>query len=148
LYIINLPAEVTLANGKVSHIEYMVAKENLFFYRDLLAFLGFEEFMADETMVGMGGSNGASLWFAPEKFAQNSDYDATGHNHLGIAVDSVEDVDRAITFLDERGISGLFDTPRHRPEFAEAGNTYYQIMFESPDRILIEIVYTGPYTPA
>ena len=39
----------------------------------------------------------------------------------------------------------LFETPRHRPEFAESdGHTYYQVMFASPDGILFEIVYVGP----
>jgi hypothetical protein len=38
----------------------------------------------------------------------------------------------------------LFETPRHRPEFSSEDSTYYQIMFESPDRILLEFVYTGP----
>ena len=36
-------------------------------------------------------------------------------------------------------------TPRHRPEFsASEHDTYYQIMFESPDRVLFEVVYEGP----
>ena len=38
----------------------------------------------------------------------------------------------------------LFETPRYRPDFSSEPNTYYQIMFESPDRILFEIVYVGP----
>jgi len=38
----------------------------------------------------------------------------------------------------------LFETPRHRPEFAQSPEqTYYQIMFETPDRILLEVVYIG-----
>jgi hypothetical protein len=47
-------------------------------------------------------------------------------------------------WLKESGIPHLFETPRHRPEFSEGDNTYYQVMFESPDRILFEVVYTGP----
>ncbi len=36
-------------------------------------------------------------------------------------------------------------TPRHRPEFSQGPDqTYYQVMFESPDRVLFEVVYTGP----
>ncbi len=35
--------------------------------------------------------------------------------------------------------------PHHRPEFAmNEKYTYYQVMFETPDRILFEIVYMGP----
>jgi hypothetical protein len=47
--------------------------------------------------------------------------------------------------LRERGVGLLFGTPQHRPEFAQGEDqTYYQVMFESPDRILLEVVYTGP----
>ena len=55
------------------------------------------------------------------------------------------DVDAAAAFLTARGVQHLFETPRHRPDFAHGEDTtYYQVMFESPDRILFEIVYTGP----
>ena len=41
----------------------------------------------------------------------------------------------------------LFETPRHRPDFARsADQTYYQVMFEIPDHILLEVVYTGRKT--
>lgn len=34
---------------------------------------------------------------------------------------------------------------RHRPEFSWGpDDTHDQVMFESPDRTLIEVVYTGP----
>ena len=69
-------------------------------------------------------------------------------NHLGIRTATQADVDSAAAYLHEHGIALLFDTPRHRPEFAGSEEqTYYQIMFETPDRILIEIVYMGPKTP-
>ncbi len=54
-----------------------------------------------------------------------------------------------VNYLRERNIPPLFDTPRHRPEFAmNEEYTYYQVMFESPDRILFEIVYMGPLQKA
>lgn len=38
----------------------------------------------------------------------------------------------------------IFDTPRHRPEFASnESETYYQIIFETPDKVQVEIVYIG-----
>jgi hypothetical protein len=50
-----------------------------------------------------------------------------------------------VTYLKQHGIKALFETPRHRPEFSGSeAETYYQVMFESPDRILFEVVYTGP----
>jgi hypothetical protein len=66
-------------------------------------------------------------------------------NHLGIGAASQVDVDAAVAYLAERGVAALFETPRHRPEFSGSEEqTYYQVMFESPDRILFEVVYTGP----
>jgi hypothetical protein len=50
-----------------------------------------------------------------------------------------------VAYLTARGVAPLFNTPCHRPEFArDEQSTYYQVMFETPDRILIEIVYIGP----
>jgi hypothetical protein len=59
------------------------------------------------------------------------------------------------TIMDEAEILGVgnFSGPSlwfssgvngHRPEFSmSTEETYYQVMFESPDRILFEVVYTG-----
>ena len=50
-----------------------------------------------------------------------------------------------MAYLQARGMALLFETPRHRPEFArDEQSTYYQVMFETPDRLLLEIVYIGP----
>ena len=71
-------------------------------------------------------------------------YNGTGLNHMAVGTTTSADVDAATTCLQERGVALLFETPRHRPEFsASDAETYYQIMFESPDRILFEVVYTG-----
>ena len=95
--------------------------------------------------VGLGGSDGASLWFGSGANAAVNDYDGRGVNHLGISVDSQADVDAFAAYLSGKGVPALFETPRHRPEFAGAEDqTYYQVMFESPDRILFEVVYSGP----
>jgi hypothetical protein len=60
-------------------------------------------------------------------------------------VSAQANVDAAAAYVKERGIAHLFETPRHRPDFSGDGDqTYYQVMFETPDRILLEIVYTGP----
>ena len=76
--------------------------------------------------------------------AVGNDYDGPGMNHVAIAAASQADVDATVGYLHDRGIEVLFDTPRHRPEFSGEGTTYYQVMFESPDRVLFEVVYTGP----
>ncbi len=91
----------------------------------------------------MGGENGASLWFSEPIKPLDNDYDGKGMNHVGISVGAQSDVDSACTFLQERSVPALFGTPRHRPDFSSEPDTYYQVMFESPDRVLFEIVYTG-----
>ena len=92
-------------------------------------------------MIGLGAVDGQSLWFGSQVKAVANDYDGPGMNHLAFAAASVADVDEAVEWLRVRGVTALFDTPRHRPEFArDEQSTYYQVMFETPDRILLEIV--------
>jgi hypothetical protein len=65
-------------------------------------------------------------------------------NHLGIRAEAPQDVDAVAAFLKRKGVPPLFETPRHRPEFAEGeGQTYYQVMFNSPDNVLLEVMYIG-----
>ena len=89
-------------------------------------------------MLGVEGDNGVSLWFNGQVSRAQNDYDGPGTNHLGLGVGAQTDVDTAVAWLRQRGITPLFETPRHRSEFSEGENTYYQVMFESPDRILLE----------
>ena len=130
---------------QLSHLQFNVRPENMSFYADLLAYLGWQTLYAGEGMLGVGDKHGVSLWFVGQVKDFSNDYDGPGLNHLAIGANSVEDVDRAAAYLTERDVELLFETPRHRPEFSQsADHTYYQIMFETPDRILIEIVYIGP----
>lgn len=129
---------------QLGHVLFAVAPANLAFYRDLMAFLGWQTIYEGEGMLGVGDSNGVSLWFGAATKDAANDYDAPGMNHLAISTRSTSDVDGAANFLRERNVELLFDTPRHRPEFSvNESQTYYQIMFETPDRILLEIVYIG-----
>lgn len=130
----------------VGHIQYNVRAENMPFYKELFTFIGFAAIVDEEGVMGLGDSQGVSLWFTPAPNQQRNDYDSPGHNHIGLKAASVEDVDKAVDYLAGKGIPALFDTPRHRPDFSSKGNTYYQVMFETPDCILIEIVYSGPYS--
>ncbi|MBK7723729.1 MAG: VOC family protein [Dehalococcoidia bacterium] len=131
--------------SKLGHIELKIDTANTGFYKELLGFLGWETIWEGEGMLGLGGSDGASLWFGSGANAAVNDYDGRGVNHLGISVDSQADVDAFAAYLSGKGVPALFETPRHRPEFAGAEDqTYYQVMFESPDRILFEVVYSGP----
>ncbi|HVB63891.1 MAG TPA: VOC family protein [Nitrolancea sp.] len=129
----------------LAHIQFNVLAANLPFYQQLMAFLGWHTIYAGDGMLGVVGANDASLWFIGQVNDAVNDYDGPGMNHLAIGAESQADVDAAATYLAEHGVTALFDTPRHRPDFAaSADQTYYQVMFETPDRILFEVVYTGP----
>lgn len=128
----------------LSHLQINIDPANLPFYRDLMAFLGWRTIYADDTMLGVV-TQGPALWFTPAGKEVANDYDGPGMNHVSIGVTAQADVDSTAGYLSERGVALLFDTPRHRPEFsASEHHTYYQIMFESPDRVLFEVVYEGP----
>lgn len=131
-------------NANLGHIQVNVASANMPFYKELTGLLGLPVVYEGDGMLGVGGSNGASVWFIGAANDAANDYDGPGVNHIGFQVDAQGDVDTAAGFLQERGIPALFETPRHRPDFAEEPQTYYQVMFESPDRVLFEVVYTGP----
>ena len=129
----------------LAHIQFNVRPANVPFYRDLLAFLGWQTLYDGEGMLGVAGKGGESLWFVGQVKEAGNDYDGPGMNHLAIGTAAQADVDTVADYLRERGVALLFETPRHRPEFGQSEQeTYYQVMFESPDRILLEVVYTGP----
>ncbi len=131
--------------SKLGHLQINIDSKNLPFYKDFFAFLNWDVLYSDENMLGIGDGNKVSLWFtAPLKDVKN-DYDGIGMNHLAISVEKQAEVDQAVTYLKGKSISALFGTPCHRPEFSGSPQeTYYQVMFESPDKILFEVVYTGP----
>jgi catechol 2,3-dioxygenase-like lactoylglutathione lyase family enzyme len=127
------------------HMQINVPAASLPFYRDLMSFLGWTTIYGDDTMLGVGDANKTSLWFVGTDQSASNDYDSVGMNHLAISTETQADVDVAAAWLTEQGVAHLFDTPRHREEFsAGEGQTYYQVMFETPDHLLIEVVYTGP----
>jgi catechol 2,3-dioxygenase-like lactoylglutathione lyase family enzyme len=130
---------------RFAHLQLNVRPENLPFYRDLMAFLGWPAVYDGEDMLGVAGTAHDSLWFVTQMKNTPTDHDGLGLNHIGIGAESQAEVDQVAAYLTERGLTPLFETPRHRPEFSHGPDqTYYQVMFESPDGILWEIVYTGP----
>lgn len=133
--------------SQLGHLQININPQNLSFYKELFAFLGWKPLHEDETMVGLSSELNAevSVWFMKGQKEISNDYDGIGLNHLALSVPNQADVDAAKDYLEAAGTKLLFDTPKHRPEFAwQEGDTYYQIMFETPDKILFEIVYTGP----
>jgi catechol 2,3-dioxygenase-like lactoylglutathione lyase family enzyme len=134
-----------MQTAPIGHMQFNVRGENLPFYRDLLTFLGWRVIGEWPGMIGLGSLGGQSLWFIGQAREVSNDYDGPGLNHLAFAAASVADVDESVAWLHGRGVAALFETPRHRPDFsADEQSTYYQVMFETPDRILVEIVYIGP----
>ena len=130
---------------RLGHIQFNVRPENVPFYRDLTAFLGWQAIYDEHGMLGVAGERGDSLWFIGQAKEVGNDYDGPGMNHLAFATATQADVDATARYLRERDVDLLFETPRHRPEFSQSpDHTYYQVMFETPDRILLEVVYTGP----
>ncbi len=130
---------------QLQHMQFNVRPENLTFYKDLLTYLGWQTLHVDGGMLGVADKNNLSLWFVGYVKEVVNDYDGPGMNHLAIGTATQADVDTAATYLREQGVELLFETPRHRPDFSGGDDqTYYQVMFASPDKILLEIVYTGP----
>lgn len=134
-----------MQTAPLDHMQFNVRGENLPFYRDLLTFLGWNLIGEWPGMIGLGSLASQSLWFSGQVKEVANDYDGPGLNHLAFAAASIANVDETVAWLQARGVAALFETLRHRPEFsADESSTYYQVMFETPDRILIEIVYSGP----
>lgn len=129
----------------LGHLQLNIDAANLPFYKALAGVLGWETIYDDPGMFGVTCNNSASLWFSVGAAPASNNYDGPGVNHIGITADSIADVDAVAAHVKTTGVDALFETPRHRPEFsASDAATYYQVMFESPDRILWEVVYIGP----
>lgn len=131
--------------AKLSHLQINIQPGNLGFYREMAEAFGLKSIYETDGMAGVACGNEASLWFIEGPNGARNDYDGPGVNHIGLGADSQAEVDAAAAWLQGKGIPALFETPRHRPDFAmDENSTYYQVMFESPDKVLFEVVYTGP----
>ena len=128
------------------HLQFNIDFSNISFYKDLMSFLGWSVIFADESAAGFKSGTNGDVWFIKNETKKQNDHGNIGVSHTSIRVEKQKDVDEVIGFLKEKNVPCLFSTPRHRPEFSSPGQTYYQIMFESPDRILLEIVYIGKQT--
>lgn len=126
------------------HIQININFENIEFYKDLMKFLGWTEIFEDNAVVGFKSDSNGDVWFTASKNIQAVDYDTIGMNHLSFKVETQKNIDEVVKYLKSKKVNALFDTPRHRPEFsASEKDTYYQVIFESPDKIQIEVVYIG-----
>lgn len=106
--------------------------------------LGWKIIFCTDEVIGFNSVNMGDIWLVSSDVNELQNYDAKGFNHLAIKVEEQNDIKILLDFLKIKNIKTIFDTPKHRPEFANNDKeTYYQIMFETPDRILFEIVYIG-----
>lgn len=109
-----------------------------------MEFLGWSVIFEKEgDVIGYRSEQNGDVWIASADKEGRADYDAIGVNHVAFRVERMSDIDEVQKFLEKQGISPMFGTPRHRPEYVQEGETYYQIDFESPDKILFEVVYIG-----
>lgn len=133
-----------MEKSTLGHLVVNIQGANQSFYKGLFNFLGWKLLIDDPKMLGVADVNNVSLWFLDPIKKIANDYDGIGMNHLAISVPRQDAVDKTVDYLQKQGVKMLFETPRHRPEFCgSTEETYYQVMFESPDRILFEVVYTG-----
>jgi hypothetical protein len=74
-----------------------------------------------------------------DKRAYRYDRDSTGINHVGVLVESKQEVDRFIAeFMTPRGIAPQWGTPRTREDY---GGNYYQVMFADGEGLGVEVFY-------
>lgn len=129
----------------LDHLQVNIDTAHAAFYKELMTLMGWTVIFEQDGMAGYKSEQNGSLWFLKATDTNVNNYNAPGGNHIGIKVEKMNNVDEVATYLKAHGIPALFDTPRHRPEFAASETeTYYQVMFESPDRILFEVIYAGP----
>lgn len=127
------------------HLQINIDFKNVSFYKSLMEFIGWKVIFEEKNVVGYRSGTSGDVWFVKTGKNKTVDYDAKGVNHISFRVDKITDVDKVKDHLEKNKVKMLFDTPRHRPEFSSSEKeTYYQIMFESPDKILFEVVYIGP----
>lgn len=134
-----------MSSGKLSHLQVNVHQKNLPFYNGFFTFLGWQPIFSNESFEAFNSESDTSIWFLAGAKDVPNDPDGPGVNHIALAADSQDAVNATVTYLGEHGVDCLFGTPCHRPDFAQSEtDTYYQVMFASPDGILFEHVYIGP----
>ena len=128
----------------LGHLVFYGDAKNVGFYKDLFEFLGWTTTYDEGGIFGTTDGGTCTLYFEGLANGAQNDHDGAGLNHLAVITANQADVDTAATYLRGKGVELLFGTPCNRPDHAESENhLYYSAMFESPDRILLEVVYTG-----
>lgn len=126
------------------HVQFNIDGANAGWYKELFAFLGWETLYEGEGFVGVGNEQGGSLWFMGGASDHVNDHDGPGLNHFALSTGAAADVDATADYLRGKGVELLYGTPCSRPEYESETSAYYSAMFDSPDKILFEVVYNGP----
>ena len=131
-------------NSSLGHLVFLIHEfdKNIGIYRKLFEYLEYP-FIVDENYgIGVNTPQNASIWIMRTSKENLNNRDANGLNHIAFNVTSKEDVDIFTKeFLVPNNIELLFDTPKARPDFTGDTGIYYQVMFELPGSLLIEVVY-------
>jgi catechol 2,3-dioxygenase-like lactoylglutathione lyase family enzyme len=131
----------------LDHVQIFIDYTNIAFYKNLMEFLGWHVLFEHTGVCGFRSEKNGDIWVQSAIKSGENDYDHVGVNHVSLRVGKKEDVDTVVDFLKKQNVAPLFDTPRERPEVASVvssdTDTYYQIMFETPDKVLFEVVYIG-----
>lgn len=131
--------------ASLGHLQMNIDFEkNAKFYKDMMIALGWNVIHESDDALGFS-LNDTSIWFMQKEHDVVNDYDGPGLNHMGLQVENQKDVDTFMSdFMKPNNVQALFDTPRYREDFAiDKNSTYYQVMFKTPDNILVEILYAG-----
>jgi catechol 2,3-dioxygenase-like lactoylglutathione lyase family enzyme len=135
---------VKVVKTHLGHLVFYTDPTNVGFYKDLFEFLGWKTIYDEGGIFGTSDGGKCDLWFEGEANGAQNDYNGAGLNHTAVITESKVEVDDVARYLDSKDVELLFGTPCNRPEHAESENhLYYSAMFESPDRILFEVVYAG-----
>lgn len=135
--------KVCMKKTKYKHQINIVA-DNASFYRDVLSHLGWSITFEDRNMTGYWNELNGELWFVDTQKKRLSETDNLDVRQITIKLPTKIDVDHAQLFLEKRGVKMLNGTPKFRPELStQKDELYYQIIFESPDKIRFEVLYQG-----
>ena len=84
--------------SQLGHLQINIKRENLLFYKELLAFLEWQVVYSTDDFIGAADKNGASVWFMGFANDAQNDYDGVGMNHLAFGVAQQRDVDAAVAY--------------------------------------------------
>jgi catechol 2,3-dioxygenase-like lactoylglutathione lyase family enzyme len=112
------------------------------FWKDLLAFLGFEIKPDGNHFDATDGHTNLCVQVTkPDHQEPGFHRKRTGLGHIAFQVDSADMVDAFVNdFLEPRQIETLYGGAKAYPDYTP---DYYAVYFEDPDRIKVEVVYEG-----